>query len=177
MIEFISMVSMLVIPLFVLIVLAIGTYKKLPTYDLFVEGGKEGLSMAVSLLPHLLGMLVSIAIFRSSGVLDYMIDLFAPILSLVQIPKDIIPLALTKPISGTAALAVTADLIKSFGPDSFIGRLASTMQGSSDTTLYVITVYFGSVGIKKMGDALKVGLLTDLIGIIIAIMIITILFG
>ncbi|WP_041450287.1 spore maturation protein [Amphibacillus xylanus] len=175
--EFISMVSMVVIPLFVLIVLAIGTYKKLPTYDLFVEGGKEGLSMAVSLLPHLLGMLVSIAIFRSSGVLDYMIDLFAPILSFVQIPKDIIPLALTKPISGTAALAVTADLIKSFGPDSFIGRLASTMQGSSDTTLYVITVYFGSVGIKKMGDALKVGLLTDLIGIIIAIMIITILFG
>lgn len=177
MIEFISLISLIAIPLFVLIVLSIGTYKRLPTYDLFVEGGKEGLSMAISLLPHLLGMLVSISIFRSSGVLDYLIQLIEPLLTAIHVPSEIVPLALTKPISGTAALAVTSDLLRSFGPDSFIGRLASTMQGSSDTTLYVITVYFGSVGIKKIGDALKVGLLTDLIGIITAIAIITIIFG
>lgn len=177
MINLISVISMIVIPLFVLIVLLIGTYKKLPTYDLFVEGGKEGLEMAISLLPHLLGMIVSISIFRSSGVLDYLISLIDPLLRTVHVPSEIIPLALTKPISGTAALAVTSDLLKSFGPDSLIGRLASTLQGSTDTTLYVITIYFGSIGIKKMGDALKVGLLTDLIGIITAITIVSIIFG
>lgn len=177
MINLISTISMIVIPLFVLIVLLIGTYKKLPTYDLFVEGGKEGLEMAISLLPHLLGMIVSISIFRSSGVLDYLISLIDPLLRTVHVPSEIIPLALTKPISGTAALAVTSDLLKSFGPDSLIGRLASTLQGSTDTTLYVITIYFGSIGIKKMGDALKVGLLTDLIGIITAITIVSIIFG
>lgn len=177
MIDMISVISMIAIPLFVLIVLTVGTYKKIPTYDLFVEGGKEGLSMAISLLPYLLGMLVSISIFRSSGALDFLIGLLKPVLDIVRVPSEIVPLALTKPISGTAALAVTSDLLKSFGPDSFIGRLASTMQGSTDTTLYIITIYFGSVGIKKMGDALKVGLLTDLIGIITAITIITILFG
>lgn len=177
MINLISVISMIVIPLFVLIVLLIGTYKKLPTYDLFVEGGKEGLEMAISLLPHLLGMIVSISIFRSSGVLDYLISLIDPLLRTVHVPSEIIPLALTKPISGTAALAVTSDLLNSFGPDSLIGRLASTLQGSTDTTLYVITIYFGSIGIKKMGDALKVGLLTDLIGIITAITIVSIIFG
>lgn len=177
MIELISMISMVAIPLFVLIVLILGTYKKLSTYDLFVEGGKEGLNMAISLLPHLLGMIVSISIFRSSGVLDYLISLIEPILAYIRVPSEIIPLALTKPISGTAALAVTSDLLKSFGPDSLIGRMASTLQGSTDTTLYVITIYFGSVGIKKMGDALKVGLLTDLIGIITAITIVSIIFG
>ena len=177
MIELISMISMVAIPLFVLIVLILGTYKKLSTYDLFVEGGKEGLNMAISLLPHLLGMIVSISIFRSSGVLDYLISLIEPILAYIRVPSEIIPLALTKPISGTAALGVTSDLLKSFGPDSLIGRMASTLQGSTDTTLYVITIYFGSIGIKKMGDALKVGLLTDLIGIIITITIITLIFG
>src|SRR5690625_5882583 len=115
MINLISTISMIVIPLFVLIVLLIGTYKKLPTYDLFVEGGKEGLEMAISLLPHLLGMIVSISIFRSSGVLDYLISLIDPLLRTVHVPSEIIPLALTKPISGTAALAVTSDLLKSFG--------------------------------------------------------------
>lgn len=177
MIDFISLVSMIAIPLVVLIVLSVGSVKKLPTFDLFVEGGKEGLSMAISLLPYLLGMLVSIAIFRSSGALDFLISFIQPTLEVIRVPSEIVPLAFTKPISGTAALAVTSNLLKTYGPDSFIGRLASTMQGSTDTTFYIITVYFGSVGIKKMGDALKVGLLTDLIGIIIAITIVMLIFG
>src|SRR5699024_4646607 len=141
MINLISLFSMMAIPLFVLIVLLTGTFKKIPTFDLFVEGGKEGLSMAVSLLPYLLGMLVSIAIFRSSGALDFLISLIRPLLDILHVPSEIVPLAFTKPISGTAALAVTSDLLKTYGPDSFIGRLASTMQGSTDTTLYIITVY------------------------------------
>lgn len=175
--QFISTLSLLFIPLFILIVLVVATYKRIPTYDLFVEGGKEGLSMAISLLPYLLGMLVSISIFKSSGALDAIVSVFQPVLALLKVPAEIVPLALTRPISGTAALAITADLLKTYGPDSFIGRLASTMQGSTDTTFYIITIYFGSVGIKKMGDALKVGLWSDLAGMVTAIIIVTIIFG
>src|SRR5699024_1524918 len=129
------------------------------------------------LLPFLVGMIVSISILRSSGALEAFIGLISPFLAFLGIPADIVPLALVRPISGTAALGMTTELIDTHGPDSFIGRLASTMQGSTDTTLYILTVYFGAVGIRKMGNALKVGLLADLVGIIASIIIVTIIFG
>ncbi|WP_102027156.1 spore maturation protein [Salirhabdus sp. Marseille-P4669] len=173
----ITVVSTWIIPLIILLVLLAGTIKKIPTYETFVEGGKEGIQMAISLLPFLLGMMVSIAIFRASGAMEAFVEFLSPALHILGVPSEIVPLAVVRPISGTAALAVTTDLIKEFGPDSFIGRLASTMQGSTDTTLYILTVYFGAVGIRKMGDALKVGLIADLIGIIASIIICTYVFG
>jgi len=173
----ISIVSTWIIPCFILLVLIMATWQKIPTYELFVEGGKEGVNMAFSLLPFLVGMIVSISILRSSGALEAFITLISPLLSAIGIPPEIIPLALIRPISGTAALGMTTELIATYGPDSFIGRLASTMQGSTDTTLYILTIYFGSVGIKKMGYALKVGLLADLLGILASIIIVTIIFG
>lgn len=173
----ITLLSSWFIPSFILIVLIIATWKKLPAYELFVEGGKEGVKIAFSLLPFLLGMIVSIAILRSSGALDALIHLISPILAAIGIPAEIVPLALIRPISGTASLGMVTELIQTYGPDSFIGRLASTMQGSTDTTLYILTVYFGAVRIRKMGYALKVGLLADLVGIIAAIIVVTIIFG
>lgn len=173
----ITAISTWLIPLIILLVLVYGTYKRVPSYEVFVEGGKEGIKMAFSLLPFLLGMMVSIAIFRASGAMEAIVESLSPILQTLGIPGEIVPLAITRPISGTAALAITTDLIDQFGPDSFIGRLASTMQGSTDTTLYILTVYFGAVGIKKMGDALKVGLFADLIGIIASIIVCTYVFG
>ncbi|PKR78889.1 spore maturation protein [Halalkalibacillus sediminis] len=170
-------ISNWIIPLLILTILLYGTYKKVPTYEKFVEGGKEGVSIAVSLLPFLLGMVVSISIFRASGAMDAFVGFLSPLLQLLHVPSEIVPLALTRPISGTASLGVVTDLIKNEGPDSFIGKLASVMQGSTDTTLYVLTVYFGAVGIKRMGDALKVGLLADLIGIIASLMICYAVFG
>ncbi|MDL4840755.1 spore maturation protein [Aquibacillus rhizosphaerae] len=173
----VTTISTWIIPCIILMVLLIATWKKLPTYEIFVEGGKEGVKMAFSLLPFLLGMIVSIAILRGSGAMDAMINLISPLLATLGIPAEIVPLSVIRPISGTAALGMTTELIKTFGPDSFIGRLASTMQGSTDTTLYIITVYFGAVGIRKMGDALKVGLIADFIGIIASIVIVTIVFA
>ncbi|HLR15892.1 MAG TPA: spore maturation protein, partial [Bacillota bacterium] len=164
-------------PCFLLIVLLTATYKRLPTYELFVEGGKEGVQMAFSLLPFLVGMIVSITILRSSGAIDAFIGLIEPFLSFVGFPADILPLALIRPISGTASLGMTTEMIMTHGPDSFLGRLASTMQGSTDTTLYVLTIYFGSVRIKRMKYALKVGLITDFIGIITSIIVVTMIFG
>ncbi|MFD1018540.1 spore maturation protein [Thalassobacillus hwangdonensis] len=172
-----SVISLWIIPLIILLILVTATIRRVPTYEKFVEGGKEGIDIAISLLPFLIGMMVSIAIFRASGAMGAVIALFEPITGIFSIPEEILPLALIRPLSGTAALGMTSELIRNYGPDSFIGQLASTMQGSTDTTLYIITVYFGAVGIKKMGDALKVGLLADLIGIIASIVIVTIVFS
>lgn len=172
-----SLLSVWLIPCFILFVLVIATYQRLPTYELFVEGGKEGIEMAFSLLPFLLGMIVAISVLRSSGALDAFIQWVSPFMAMLGIPSEILPLAFIRPISGTAALSMTTELIDHYGPDSFIGRLASTMQGSTDTTLYILTIYFGAIGIKRMRYALKVGLLADLIGIIASIVIVKLVFG
>lgn len=173
----ITTISTWTIPTFILIVLLIATYRKIPSYELFVEGGKEGINMAFTLLPFLLGMIVSISILRSSGALDALISLISPLLSFIGVPPEIVPLALIRPISGSAALGMTTELTEFYGPDSFIGRLAATMQGSTDTTLYILTLYFGAVGVRRMNYALKVGLLADLVGITISIIIVNIVFG
>lgn len=174
---FISSVSIWLIPLVIGFVLLYGILKKVPAYESFVEGGKEGFQIAVSIIPFLVGMLVAIRVFRASGAMAFVIGLLKPALESIGMPAEIVPLALLRPISGNGALGMTTDLIASYGADSFIGRLASTMQGSTDTTLYVLTVYFGAVGIRKMGDALKVGLLADLAGIIAAFIIVSLVFG
>lgn len=173
----ISLISIWLIPLLIVIILLYATIKRVPTYETFVDGAKEGFGMAVSIIPYLVGMLVAISVFRASGAMDFLINLLKPALQAVGVPTEVVPLAFIRPISGTGALGMTSDLIATYGPDSFIGRLASTMQGSTDTTFYVLTVYFGAVGIKKMGDALKVGLLSDIVGIIASIVVVSIVFG
>jgi len=175
--EIVSTISLWFIPVLIGFILVYGTFKKVPTYESFVEGGKEGIKMAVSIIPFLVGMMVAISVFRASGALDLMVDFIRPALEKVGVPAEIVPLAIIRPISGTAALGMTSDLIGVYGPDSFIGRLAATLQGSTDTTFYVLTVYFGAVGIKKMGDALKVGLMADAVAIGTAIIVVTIMFG
>ncbi|PQD96873.1 spore maturation protein [Pradoshia eiseniae] len=174
--QWISALSLWMIPVLILFILIYGTYKRVPTYETFVEGGKEGIKITFSIIPFLIGMMVAISIFRASGAMDAVISLIKPVLNVLGVPSEVVPLALIRPISGNAALGMASDLISSYGPDSFIGRVASTIQGSTDTTLYVLTVYFGAVGIRKMGDALKVGLWADLVGIGAAILLATIMF-
>ena len=174
--QWISLVSLWMIPLLIGFILLYGTWKRVPTYESFVEGGKEGIKIAVSIIPFLIGMLVAITIFRESGALEFFVDLIRPGLLAIGIPPEIVPLAIIRPISGTAALGMMSDMGAAYGPDSFIGRLASVLQGSTDTTLYVLTVYFGAVGIRRMGDALKVGLLADVVGIAAAIFVVTLMF-
>lgn len=174
--ELLSLVSIWLIPILIGTILIYGTYKQIPTYESFVEGGKEGIKIAVSIIPYLVGMLVAITVFRASGALEFFMKFIGPWVKAIGIPEEIIPLAIIRPISGTAALGMTSDLIAHHGPDSFVGRLASVLQGSTDTTFYVLTVYFGAVGIKKMGDALKVGLWADLFGIIVAIFVVALFF-
>ncbi|HEY4552536.1 MAG TPA: spore maturation protein [Bacillaceae bacterium] len=175
--QLISVISLWIIPLIIGLILIYSTWKKVPAYESFVEGGKEGIKIAVSIIPFLVGMLVAITVFRTSGALEFFMQLLRPLLDIMGVPAEIVPLALIRPISGTAALGLMSDIIAVHGPDSLLGRMASVLQGSTDTTFYVLTVYFGAVGIRKMGDALKVGLLADLIGIGAAIIIVTWMFS
>lgn len=175
--EAVSMISTLMIPLIIVIILVYAMLKKKDSYALFVEGGKEALAIVASIIPFMVGMIVAIAIFQASGLLDVLINIFSPIFSWLKIPTEIVPVALVRPISGHAALGMTNELLKTFGADSIIGRLASAIHASSDTTFYVLTVYFGSVGIKKAGDAVKIALVGDLIGITAAIFLVLYFFS
>jgi spore maturation protein B len=175
--DIISLISLWAIPSIICLILIYGAIKKVPVYETFIDGAKDGFGTAITIIPHLVGMMVAVSIFRASGALNYILEIMTPILSFFHIPPEIVPLGLIRPISGAGALAITTDIIEQFGPDSFLGRLASTMQGSTDTTLYVLTVYFGAVGIRKIRYALKVGLWADFAGAIASIIIVTYIFG
>lgn len=164
--------SKLIIPLLVLFVIIYGFYKKVPLYDTFIEGSKESFEMILKLFPPLLAMVLAINILVNSNILDVInyINVFK------FIPNEIIPMALIRPISGTSSLAILTNIYEQFGPDGFIGTLASFIQGSTDTTFYVLTLYFGSIGIKKIRYALWAGLLADLASIILSVVVCSFLF-
>lgn len=172
MMSIISNISAWIIPGLIAFVLIYSTFKKVPSYETFVEGGKEGIKIAVSVIPYLVGMLVAITTFKTSGLMDFLVKLVAPFFDLFQVPAEIIPIALIRPISSNAALAMVNNVLATNGPDSFIGKLASVIHGSNDTTMFVLTVYFGAIGMKKMGDAVKIALIGDFFGIVSAIFIV-----
>lgn len=157
------MISNLIIPILVLIIIIYAIYKKVLIYDAFINGAKESFDMILKLFPPLLAMILGINIFLKSNVIS--IFKFIDI-----IPNEIISMILMRPISGTSSLAILINIFELFGPDSAIGKLASLIQGSTDTTLYVITLYFGSVGVKKIRYAMWAGLFADLVSIILSIM-------
>ncbi len=173
----ITILSAWVIPIFIFTAITYAHVKGVKVFDTFVEGAKEGFSTAVKLIPFLVAMLVAIGIFRESGGMDILATIVKPIFHRFDIPTDILPLAIMRPVSGSSALAITTELLQSKGPDSFVGRVASTMQGSTDTTLFVLTVYFGSVGIWKTRHALPVGLIADFMGLIAALVVCKLVFG
>lgn len=171
-----KMISCLFIPLLVLVVIIYGAYKKVNVYDSFISGAKEGLPMVTSMFFSLLAMIFGVNIFLNSGIIDYFFAFLKPLLVLIHIPVEVLPVAIMRPLSGSFGLALLNDIYKIYGPDSFISILASIIQGSSDTTLYVITLYFGTIGIKKIKYALWVGLLTDLFMVILALTIVPLFF-
>lgn len=173
----ISAVSAWAIPAIIVFIPLFAAYKKVPVYESFVEGAKEGFGTAVKIIPHLVGMMVAISVFRASGAMDLMLHWVKPVTHFLGVPSEVLPLAILRPITGSGSLAFSTELMKEFGPDSLIGRIASTVQGSTDTTLYVLTVYFGAVGIQKVRYALKVGLFSDIVGFIASVIICFLVFG
>lgn len=170
-------ISNLIIPIMVLGIIAYGVIKKINIYDVFVEGSKESYDMILTMFPCMLAMIFGVNIFIKSGVLEYIFGFFQNILDFLHIPIEIIPMAIMRPISGSSSLAILNTILENYGPDSFIGRLASVIQGSTDTTFYILTLYFGSIGIKKIRYSLWAGLAADIIGIVSAIIIVNFMFG
>jgi spore maturation protein B len=173
----VNVISAWAIPILIVFIPLFAFYRKVPVYESFVEGAKDGFDTAIRIIPHLVGMMVAISVFRASGAMNLMLVWVRPLCDALGIPGEILPLAILRPLTGAGSLAFTTDLIQQFGPDSMIGRIASTIQGSTDTTLYVITVYFGAIGIKKAGYALKVGLISDLVGFVASIIICFLVFA
>lgn len=163
----------LLIFIIVMIILG-GVYKKVSVFDAFIEGAKNGFDVVLKIIPYLVAMLVAIRVFRDSGAMNYILDGLTYLIQLTSVNADFIPalpVAIMKPLSGSGARGMMLDIFQTSGPDSFVGKLASIFQGSADTTFYIIALYFGSVGIKKVRYAIWAGILADLIGVVIAIFI------
>ena len=171
-----STVSKWAIPFLLLIIPLYGFFKKVPVYEAFVEGAEEGFTTAIRIIPFLVGMLVAISVFRASGAMDALVFLIRPVMVALGAPPDVLPLAIMRPLSGSGALGLATELMKVYGPDSMIGRMASVMQGTTDTTFFVLTVYFGSVGIKRFKYAVVTGLSADITGLLASIYICNVLF-
>ncbi|ABI68719.1 spore maturation protein [Syntrophomonas wolfei] len=171
-----TLISKWAIPFLLLAVPLYGMLKKVPVYESFVEGAEQGFYTAVKIIPFLVGMMVAISVFRASGAMDYLSRAVAPLTALIGAPSEILPLAVMRPLSGSAVLGMSTEIMKIYGPDSHIGRLASVMQGTTDTTFFVLTVYFGSVGIKKYRYALLTGLTADISGFLASVYICNLLF-
>ena len=160
----IEKISLYILPLMILSILTFALIKKVPVYEEFIEGAKDGFKVSISIIPYLVAIIVAVSMFRASGILDCFRNFANEI-----IPPDIIPLIFTRPLSGSAALGLFSDIVKEFGPDSYTAKLAAIMVGSSETTFYVLAVYFGSVGIKKYRYAILTGIIADITNIVLAI--------
>lgn len=169
-------ISIFIIPFLVLTIILYGYKKKINIYDSFITGAKEGLVSTINIFPTLIAMVFAINIFLKSNFIEFALGFLKPVLNIFNIPLDILPMALLRPISGSSTLVIMNNLFALHGPDSLIGRLASVIQGCTDTTFYVMTLYFGSVKILKTRHALKVGLFADLCGIIAAFIIVQLFF-
>ena len=177
MVDVLSFVASWTIPLMLMLIPLYGYLRGVNVYEEFIEGAKEGLALSVQIMPYVLSIFVAIGVFRDSGAMDLLINLIKPLLNLIHMPGEVLPLAVVRPLSGNSSLAITVELMRNWGPDTFIGRLASTMQASTDTTFYVLTLYFGSVGISKMRHALAVGLFADVVGMLAALFFVHLFFG
>jgi spore maturation protein SpmB len=147
----------------------VGVLRKVPVYKTFVDGAKEGFQLGVMIIPYLVAILSAIAMFRASGGLGLLVEVISPITEMILLPGEALPLAILRPLSGSGAFGITAGLIDTHGPDSYIGQLVSTMNGSTETTFYVLAVYFGSVGITRYRHALWAGLTADIVGVLASI--------
>lgn len=165
----IEYISYMMIPLIILSIILFGEKKKISTYDYFIEGAKDSFGVILKIFPTMLAVVIAINLFKVSGAMDLFINIIEPIISVFKIPTEVLPIGIMRSISGGGALAILTDVLSSEGPDSLVGKIASTIMGSSDTTLYVLALYTATVGIKKTKEALWIGLFCDLIAFLMAV--------
>jgi spore maturation protein B len=169
-------ISLWAIPVLLVGIPLVGMIRRVKVYDTFIEGAKEGFQVAVRIIPFLVGILVAIGMFRASGAMDLMTNALRPAMSAINFPPEIFPLAVLRPLSGSGSLALATDIIKRYGPDSLIARIAATMYGSSETLFYVLAVYFGAIGVKRTRHAIPAGIIGDIVAALVAVAICTWMF-
>jgi spore maturation protein B len=169
-------VSVWALPVLLVAIPLIGIIRGVKVFDVFVEGAKEGFGVAIKIIPFLVGILVAIGMFRASGAMDMLTAALQPLMAATGFPAELFPLAILRTLTGSGSLGLTTDLIKTHGPDSFIARTAATMYGSSETTFYVLAVYFGAVGVKRTRHAVPAALIGDVVAAVAAVAICTWLF-
>ena len=169
--EMINYISIIAMPLVILIIIFKALNEKISVFDIFLKGATEGIEISLKIFPTLIGLFVAIGMLRNSGILDFISKLISPVLEFIKFPSEIVPLALLRPISGSASMAVATDIIKQNGVDSFIGILAAVIMGATETTLYTIAVYTSCVNIKNTRGILLASLAADITGIIVSLLI------
>ena len=175
--EIISVLSYFVLPAIIVGFPLYGLYKKVPVYESFVEGAKEGFQVAVRIIPYLVAILFAIGMFRASGAMDFLVETLRPVLGFIGFPAEVLPMAIVRPLTGSGSAGIVVDMISQFGEDSIFVKMAATMFGSTETTFYVIAVYFGAVGIKKTRHAVPAGLVADFAAMLVAVWTVRLLFG
>lgn len=169
--------SSLIIPVLLAGMAIYGMGKKVDVYGALTHGAEEGLSVLLRIIPSLVGLLTAVSMFRASGALEWLAALCAPVLDWLGIPSELLPLMLIRPVSGSGALAVASDLMTTYGPDSYVGRVASVMLGSTETTFYTIAVYFGSAGIHRTRHTMPAALTADIAGFLASALAVRLFFG
>lgn len=163
-----------IIPIIVVLIIIYGMIKGRKVYEWFVEGAKDGLKVCLNIFPYLLAMIMAVHIFREAKLLDLVNNIISPLSALIGLPKEVIPLVLIKPLSGSGATGIFTDILKNYGPDTAIGLISSVIMGSTETIFYTITVYFGAIKIKKIRHTLWAAIMADMMAIIMAILMVKI---
>ncbi len=175
--ETIGLLSYFVIPAIAVGFPLYGLYKRVPVYEAFVEGAKEGFQVAVRIIPYLVAILFAIGMFRASGAMDFLVAALNPVLSLIGFPAEVLPMAIIRPLTGSGSAALVAEMVNQYGEDSLFVKMAAVMYGSSETTFYVIAVYFGAINIKRTRHAILAGLTADVAAALLAVWTVRLLFG
>ena len=171
-----EIISVSILPVLILLIMLIAMIKKVPVYEEFILGAKDGFKISIEIIPYLVALIVAISMFRASGALDFISSIFEPLLEMLSIKAEIVAIMITRSLSGSATLGLFSDLASKLGTEDFTTKLAAIMVGSSETTFYVLSVYFGAVGIKKFRYAVLTGILADITGILLAILVARIFF-
>lgn len=166
-----NIISLWSLPIIIILILTIGLIKKVPLYETFTNGAKDGFKVAINIIPYLVAIMVGISMFRASGAIELIEQILSGVLNTLHIPTDVLPIMIVRSLSGSAALGVFSDIAHTLGPDAYATKLSAVMLGSSETTFYVLAVYFGAIGISKLRYALLVGLIADFIGIVAAVLV------
>lgn len=174
---FIDYFAVFILPLMIVGLPLYGLIRGVAVYEEFVEGAKEGFKVAVMIIPYLVAILFAIGMFRASGAMDFLVELLRPVLGAIGFPPEVLPMAIIRPLTGSGSAAIVADMIETFGEDSILVKIAGTMFGSTETTFYVIAVYFGAVNVKKTRHAVPAGLTADVAAMILAVYVVQLIFG